>query len=155
MAASKKQSLIILPCHKSHVDYLTMSWLFYRLGLSLPHIVAGANLNMPVVGSWLQKVSSFRSPLLNIKLIVFVFREKCGAFFIRRSFGDDELYPVVVKEYIEELLAEGMNIECFIEGTRSRTGKLLMPKLGILKYIVEVSFLLQSLSYIYRNMMLI
>lgn len=95
-----------------------MSWLFYRLGISLPHIVAGANLNMPVIGAWLQK---------------------CGAFFIRRSFGDDELYPVVVQEYICQLLAEGMNLECFIEGTRSRTGKLLTPKLGVLKYVLEVS----------------
>lgn len=68
--------------------------LFFRCGLSLPHIVAGANLNMPILGSWLQK---------------------CGAFFIRRSFGDDALYPVVVKEYIEQLVEQGMNIECFIE----------------------------------------
>jgi glycerol-3-phosphate O-acyltransferase len=49
---------------------------------------------MPILGSWLQK---------------------CGAFFIRRSFGDDALYPVVVKEYIEQLVEQGMNIECFIE----------------------------------------
>lgn len=83
VAASKKQSLLLLPCHKSHIDYLTISWLFFRLGLSLPHIVAGENLNMPVVGSALQK---------------------CGAFFIRRSFGDDALYPTVVREYVEQLL---------------------------------------------------
>ncbi|KAL8292445.1 hypothetical protein RQP46_001057 [Phenoliferia psychrophenolica] len=115
-AAKNKQSLLILPCHKSHIDYLTVSWLFYRLGISLPHIVAGDNLNMPVVGTWLQK---------------------CGAFYIRRSFGDDALYPVVVKEYIEQLIENGKNIECFIEGSRSRTGKLLPPKLGILKYVLE------------------
>ncbi|CDR42043.1 RHTO0S06e09098g1_1 [Rhodotorula toruloides] len=116
MAASKKQSLLILPCHKSHIDYLTISWLFFRLGLSLPHIIAGENLNMPVVGPTLAK---------------------CGAVFIRRSFGDDPLYSTVVKEYIEQLLENGKNIECFIEGTRSRTGKLLPPKLGILKYVLE------------------
>ncbi|GAA5851497.1 hypothetical protein JCM8547_001112 [Rhodosporidiobolus lusitaniae] len=115
-AAAKKQSLLILPCHKSHIDYLTISWLFFRLGLSLPHIVAGENLNLPVVGPALQK---------------------CGAFFIRRSFGDDPLYSTVVKEYVEGLLEAGMNIECFIEGSRSRTGKLLPPKLGILKYVLE------------------
>ncbi|KAK4054685.1 hypothetical protein OIO90_003497 [Microbotryomycetes sp. JL221] len=115
-AEKKKQSLLILPCHKSHIDYLTISWLFFRCGLSLPHIVAGSNLNMPVVGPMLQK---------------------CGAFFIRRTFGDDPLYPVVVKEYVEQLLENGMNIECFIEGGRSRTGKLLPPKLGILKYVVD------------------
>lgn len=60
-----------------------------------------------------------------------------GAFFIRRTFSGDQLYPVVIREYIEQLLATGRNLECFIEGTRSRTGKLLPPKLGILKYIVE------------------
>lgn len=68
--------MLILPCHKSHIDYLTISWIFYRLGLSLPHIVAGDNLNMPLVGPMLQA---------------------CGAFYIRRSFGDDKLYPLVVK----------------------------------------------------------
>lgn len=93
-----------------------LSWACYRLGISLPHIVAGENLNMPVVGSWLQK---------------------CGAFYIRRSFGDDALYPVMVKEYIHDMLETGKNIECFTEGTRSRTGKLLPPKLGILKYVLE------------------
>ncbi|GAA6059510.1 hypothetical protein JCM10212_002253 [Sporobolomyces blumeae] len=115
-AATKKQSMLILPCHKSHIDYLTISWLFFRLGLSLPHIVAGENLNMPVLGPALAK---------------------CGAFFIRRSFGNDPIYNTVVKDYIEQLLARGSNIECFIEGSRSRTGKLLPPKLGILKYVLE------------------
>ncbi|GAA5938602.1 hypothetical protein JCM1841_003045 [Sporobolomyces salmonicolor] len=116
LAAKKKQSLLIVPCHKSHIDYLTISWLFFRLGLSLPHIVAGENLNMPIVGPTLAK---------------------CGAFFIRRTFGPDPLYNVVVKDYIEQLLANGKNIECFIEGSRSRTGKLLPPKLGILKYVCD------------------
>ncbi|GAA6042860.1 hypothetical protein JCM8097_007194 [Rhodosporidiobolus ruineniae] len=116
LAASKRQSLLILPCHKSHMDYITISWLFFRLGLSLPHIVAGENLNMPVVGSALAKG---------------------GAFFIRRTFGDDPIYNATVKEYIEQLLENGKNIECFIEGSRSRTGKLLPPKLGVLKYVVE------------------
>ncbi|GAA5830872.1 hypothetical protein JCM3766R1_003456 [Sporobolomyces carnicolor] len=115
-AAAKKQSLLILPCHKSHIDYLTISWLFFRLGLSLPHIVAGENLNMPVLG-----------PML----------AKCGAFFIRRSFGNDPIYNTVVKDYIEQLLIGGKNIECFIEGSRSRTGKLLPAKLGVLKYVLE------------------
>lgn len=85
------------------------------------------NLDLPVVGSMLQK---------------------CGAFFIRRTFGEDELYPVVVRgeqsarwtvwtcltcaaEYIEQLLSTGHNIECFIEGTRSRTGQLETMSVGI------------------------
>lgn len=114
-AAQKKQSILFVPCHKSHIDYLVVSWLMYRIGISLPHIIAGENLDLPVVGSILRSG---------------------GAFFIRRSFQDDALYPVVIKEYISTLLEQGKNLECFIEGTRSRTGKLLPPKYGILKYIV-------------------
>ncbi|MCO5555734.1 hypothetical protein L7F22_009279 [Adiantum nelumboides] len=114
--AEKKYSIFFLPCHKSHIDYLTFSWLIFRLGLSLPHIVAGENLDLPVVGNILRGG---------------------GAFFIRRTFQGDELYPAVIKEYIEQLLSKGKNLECFIEGTRSRTGKLLPPKLGILKYVVD------------------
>ncbi|PWY97414.1 acyltransferase-domain-containing protein [Testicularia cyperi] len=115
-AAERKQSILFLPCHKSHIDYLTVSWLMFRLGIALPHIIAGENLDMPVVGDILRKG---------------------GAFFIRRTFSGDQLYPAVIKEYVENLLASGKNLECFIEGTRSRTGKLLPPKLGILKYVVE------------------
>ncbi|KIS72419.1 uncharacterized protein UMAG_11632 [Mycosarcoma maydis] len=115
-AAERKQSILFLPCHKSHIDYLTVSWLMFRLGIALPHIIAGENLDLPVLGDVLRKG---------------------GAFFIRRSFSGDQLYPAVIKEYVETLLASGKNLECFIEGTRSRTGKLLPPKLGILKYVVE------------------
>ncbi|KAL7746734.1 hypothetical protein RI367_007897 [Sorochytrium milnesiophthora] len=115
-AQEKGISLIFLPCHKSHVDYLVISYVFFRLGIALPHIAAGQNLNLPVVG-----------PLLR----------KGGAFFIRRTFGDDPVYNTVFKEYIEALLKKGHNIEAFIEGTRSRTGKLLTPKFGILKIVLE------------------
>ncbi|KAG0233773.1 hypothetical protein BGW42_007233 [Actinomortierella wolfii] len=114
--AEKKYSLIILPCHKSHIDYLVVSYIFFRMGLALPHIAAGDNLDMPIVGKMLRSA---------------------GAFFIRRSWGDDRLYTSIVNEYVQELLEGGYNIECFIEGTRSRTGKLLPPKLGVLKIIME------------------
>ncbi|CAJ0747851.1 21784_t:CDS:10 [Entrophospora sp. SA101] len=116
LAAENSQSLIILPSHKSHIDYLVISYIFFRLGLALPHIAAGDNLDIPVVGGILRSG---------------------GAFFIRRSWGEDQLYGSVVKEYVEGLLERGHNIECFIEGTRSRTGKLLPPKLGILKIILD------------------
>ncbi|KAH8913491.1 acyltransferase-domain-containing protein, partial [Atractiella rhizophila] len=115
-AQDARQSLLVVPCHKSHIDYLTISFLFFRLSLALPHIVAGDNLNLPVVGKVLKN---------------------CGAMFIRRSFGEDTLYSTIVQEYVELLLEQGHNIECFIEGTRSRTGKLLPPKLGILKYVLD------------------
>ena len=115
-AAIRRQSILFVPCHKSHIDYLVLSWLMFRVGISLPHIIAGDNLDLPIIGSILRAG---------------------GAFFIRRSFQEDQLYPVVIKEYIMDLLEHGKNIECFIEGTRSRTGKLLPPKYGILKYIVS------------------
>ncbi|CAG8544898.1 12251_t:CDS:10 [Ambispora gerdemannii] len=115
-AAQNSHSLIILPCHKSHIDYLVISWIFFRLGLALPHIAAGDNLDLPIVGGALRRG---------------------GAFFIRRIWGEDQLYASVVKEYVEGLLERGHNIECFIEGTRSRTGKLLPPKLGILKIVLD------------------
>ncbi|KAK4249214.1 hypothetical protein C7999DRAFT_39630 [Corynascus novoguineensis] len=115
-AARKKQSIIFLPCHRSHVDYVSMQLLCYRLGLALPVVVAGDNLNFPVVGSFLQHA---------------------GAMYIRRSFGDDQLYTTLVQTYIDVLLQGGYNLECFIEGGRSRTGKLLPPKFGILNFVLD------------------
>ncbi|KAI9754159.1 MAG: hypothetical protein M4579_004827 [Chaenotheca gracillima] len=114
--AAKKQSIIFLPCHRSHVDYVSLQLICYRLGLALPTVVAGDNLNFPVVGQFLQNA---------------------GAMYIRRSFGDDVLYTTVVQTYIDTLLQKGFNFECFIEGGRSRTGKLLPPKFGILSFILD------------------
>ncbi|KAF2747840.1 glycerol-3-phosphate acyltransferas-like protein [Sporormia fimetaria CBS 119925] len=115
-AAKKKQSIVFLPCHRSHVDYVSLQIICYRLGLGLPTVVAGDNLNFPVVGSFLQHA---------------------GAMWIRRSFGNDQLYSTLVQAYIDTLLANGFNFECFVEGGRSRTGKLLPPKFGILSYILD------------------
>ncbi|KAK3292107.1 uncharacterized protein B0H64DRAFT_364754 [Chaetomium fimeti] len=115
-AARKKQSIIFLPCHRSHVDYVSMQLLCYRLGLALPVVVAGDNLNFPLVGSFLQHA---------------------GAMYIRRSFGDDQLYTTLVQTYIDVMLQGGYNLECFIEGGRSRTGKLLPPKFGILNFVLD------------------
>ena len=116
VAAKKKQSIIFLPSHRSHVDYVSLQLICYRLGLTLPIVVAGDNLNIPLVGSFLQHA---------------------GAMWIRRSFGDDALYSTLVQTYIDTLLQEGYNFECFIEGGRSRTGKLLPPKFGILSFILD------------------
>ncbi|KAI1452729.1 acyltransferase-domain-containing protein [Annulohypoxylon moriforme] len=116
VAEAKKQSIIFLPSHRSHVDYVSMQLICYRLGLALPVVVAGDNLNFPVVGSFLQHA---------------------GAMWIRRSFGNDTLYTTLVQAYIDTLLQGGYNFECFIEGGRSRTGKLLPPKFGILSFILD------------------
>ena len=115
-AAKKKQSIIFLPCHRSHVDYVSLQVICYRLGITLPIVVAGDNLNFPVVGPFLQHA---------------------GAMWIRRSFGDDALYTTLVQAYIDTLLQNGYNFECFIEGGRSRTGKLLPPKFGILSFLLD------------------
>lgn len=115
-AARDKHSIIFLPCHRSHVDYVSLQIICYRLGLALPTVVAGDNLNFPVVGAFLQHA---------------------GAMWIRRSFGEDQLYQTLVQAYIDTLLQNGYNLECFVEGGRSRTGKLLPPKFGILSYMLD------------------
>ncbi|KAI6247701.1 putative glycerol-3-phosphate acyltransferase, mitochondrial [Erysiphe necator] len=115
-AYKAKQSLIFLPSHRSHVDYVSLQLICYRLGIGLPTFVAGDNLNFPIVGGFLQRT---------------------GAMWIRRSFGNDVLYSTLVQSYIDTLLQGGFNLSCFIEGSRSRTGKLLPPKFGILRFILD------------------
>ena len=103
--------IIYVPCHRSHMDYLLLSYVIYRNGYAIPHIAAGLNLNMPVVGRYLRKG---------------------GAFFIRRSLRGNALYTVVFMSYMAAIMARGHSIEYFIEGGRSRTGRLLQPKTGML-----------------------
>ena len=110
--------LVIVSSHKSHVDYLILSQLFWEGGIFPPHIAAGRNLSFWPVGA--------------------VFRG-CGAFFIRRHFLDDRLYVEVMQAYITKILQEGYHLEFFIEGTRSRSGKMLPPKLGLLGMIVDAA----------------
>lgn len=117
--AAHGASVIYVPCHRSHIDYLILSYLLYHNGLVPPHIAAGVNLNMPVIGKFLRRG---------------------GAFFLRRSFKGNALYPVVFAEYVDSLFANGTAIEYFIEGGRSRTGRLLQPKAGMLAMTVR-SFL--------------
>src|SRR5205814_2945617 len=115
-AAKKKHSIIFLPSHRSHVDYVSLHIICFRLGISLPTVVAGDNLNFPIVGPFLQHA---------------------GAMWIRRSFDNDPLYTTLVQTYLDTMLQNGYNLECFIEGTRSRTGKLLQPRFGILSFLLE------------------
>ena len=107
--------IIYVPCHRSHIDYLLLSYVIYKNGMVCPHIAAGLNLNMPVVG-----------PVLR----------RGGAFFLRRSFRDKPLYAAVFSKYLAVNLARGVPIEYFIEGGRSRTGRLLEPKPGMLSMTV-------------------
>jgi glycerol-3-phosphate O-acyltransferase len=114
--AAQRAPLILVPSHKSHIDYLLISSIFYENKIIPPHIVAGQNLAFFPMGP--------------------IFR-RSGAFFMRRSFRGLQLYPTVFKQYIKTLISEGYPIEFFIEGTRTRTGKLSSPKMGILSYLID------------------
>jgi glycerol-3-phosphate O-acyltransferase len=108
--------IVYVPCHRSHMDYLLLSYVVYHKGYAVPHIAAGINLDMPVVGTFLRRG---------------------GAFFLRRSFGGNATYAAVFTRYLGAILARGHSLEYFIEGGRSRTGRLLQPKIGMLSMTVR------------------
>ena len=108
--------LVYVPCHRSHIDYMLLAYVIYRQGLAPPHIAAGVNLNLPIVGRILRRG---------------------GAFFIRRTFHGNAVYGAVFRSYFRLILARGFPIKYFIEGGRSRTGRLLQPKLGLLTMTVQ------------------
>jgi len=115
----KHQAVVYVPSHKSHADYLAWSWLLNENNIYPPHIIAGENLSFWPMG--------------------FLFR-RMGAIFIKRTFKGNPLYTTIVRRYLTHMLWEGYSQEFFIEGTRSRTGKLLSPKFGILSFYFD-SFL--------------
>lgn len=108
--------IVYTPCHRSHMDYLLLSYVLYRQGLVPPHIAAGINLNFWPVGP--------------------IFR-RLGAFYIRRSFKGNKLYTAVFREYLSELFSRGYSVEYFVEGGRSRTGRSLQPKTGTLSMTLQ------------------
>lgn len=114
--AAPGHEIVYVPSHRSHMDYLLLSYLLYERGIVPPHIFAGINLNLPVVGTLLRKG---------------------GAFFARRSFRGNPLYSAVFTEYMAQLVAGGYSIEYFVEGGRSRTGRLLPPKGGVISMTVR------------------
>jgi glycerol-3-phosphate O-acyltransferase len=115
-AAAPGYEVVYVPSHRSHADYLLMSYQLHVSGVVVPHIAAGSNLNLPVIG-----------PILR----------RGGAFFLRRSLKGNALYSVVFNEYLAQLIDRGVPIEYFIEGGRSRTGRLLAPRAGILAMTVR------------------
>ena len=113
---AKDQEVIYVPCHRSHFDYLLLGYILYEEGLQTPHIAAGINLNLPIVGRILRRG---------------------GAFFLRRSFKGNRLYAAVFDAYLDQILQRGYSVEYFVEGTRSRTGRLLAPRGGMLVMTVH------------------
>jgi glycerol-3-phosphate O-acyltransferase len=107
---------VYLPNHRSHIDYLLLAYFIYANGLAPLHIAAGANLDFPIVG-----------PILR----------RGGAFFLRRSFKGEPLYAAVFREYMHTMLEKGFPIAYFIEGGRSRSGRTLSPKGGLLAMTLE------------------
>lgn len=113
---TKDHAVIYVPCHRSHIDYLLLSSLLFAEGIMVPHIAAGINLNLPVVGSILRRG---------------------GAFFMRRSFKGNKLYAAIFSEYIHTIFKQGNSVEYFVEGGRSRTGRMLTPKSGMVAMTVN------------------
>ena len=112
----KTHEIVYLPAHRSHLDYLLLSYCLYQEGQPPPHTAAGINLNFWPAG-----------PILR----------RCGAFYIRRSFAGNRLYTVVFNEYVHYLLTKGHPVKFYVEGGRSRTGKILQPKTGMLAMVVH------------------
>ncbi|MDE1315267.1 glycerol-3-phosphate 1-O-acyltransferase PlsB [Vibrio aestuarianus] len=114
--AQDGHEIVYVPCHRSHMDYLLLSYVLYHEGMVPPHIAAGINLNFFPAGP--------------------IFR-RGGAFFIRRSFKGNKLYSTIFREYLAELFAKGYSVEYFSEGGRSRTGRLLPAKTGMLAMTIQ------------------
>jgi len=128
-ATQSGAEIIYMPCHRSHMDYLLLSYLLYDQGVVPPHVAAGVNLNFFPAGS--------------------IFR-RSGAFFLRRTFKDDPFYGKVFKVYLSNLFKKGYPIEFFTEGGRSRTGRLLPAKTGLLAISAQT-----FLEHPQRNVMII
>jgi len=112
-----KGPLVLVPTHRSYVDFLIISYICFEFDLPLPRIAAGEDF-------------------LGVMFVNWIFRH-AGAFFLRRSFKEDSLYIALFTEYVQRLLVDWNPIEFFIEGKRSRTGKSLHPKRGLLSICME------------------
>jgi glycerol-3-phosphate O-acyltransferase len=114
--AQEGHEIIYVPCHRSHMDYLLLTYVIFQEGLVTPRIAAGINLNFWPAGP--------------------IFR-KAGAFFIRRSFKGNRLYSTIFREYLGLLFERGYSVKYYSEGGRSRTGRLLTPKTGMLAMTIQ------------------
>jgi glycerol-3-phosphate O-acyltransferase len=109
---------VLIPCHKSHFDYILVTWVLYNHDMTVPHVVAGMNLAVWPISTVLRW---------------------CGGFFIERSFGDDRVFPAVFGRYLREMVRQEYPMEFFIEGGRTRSGKLMSPRLGVLGMVLDAA----------------
>lgn len=117
---SQELPVVLLPNHRSYLDFLLLSFVNYHFGAPLPAAASGDNLlGMSAASAALRHA---------------------GGFFIRRRFGDDLVYRAVVREYLHQVLLDGRHpIEVFVEGARSRTGKSLPPKTGFIQVGLQMA----------------
>ena len=120
LSDSRKGPVMFCPTHRSYVDFLLVSLVLYYYKMEVPHICSGEDfLGIMIVGNLLRS---------------------SGAFFMRRTFKGDDLYKAIFKEYVTRLAVDSINMEFFIEGTRSRTNKILHPKFGFLSILTQAYF---------------
>jgi glycerol-3-phosphate O-acyltransferase len=111
---NKQHALVFLPTHRSYVDPLVLADVLHEHDLPRNHLIGGDNMSFWPIG-----------PI----------GKRAGVVFIRRSFGDDAVYKLAVREFLSHLVAKRFNLEWYIEGGRSRTGKLRPPRMGLLHYV--------------------
>ncbi len=116
--ATRQHPTALLWTHKTHVDGFAMHWTFFKNDFPAPHILGGVNMAFGGLG--------------------FLAR-RAGAIFIRRSFQDNQLYKYILRSYIGYLLEKRFPLTWAFEGTRSRVGKLMPPRYGLLKYVIEAA----------------
>jgi glycerol-3-phosphate O-acyltransferase len=117
-AAVRDGTAVLAPCHKSHFDYLLLSWVLYHHDLVPPHVIAGNNLAIWPLSTLLRAA---------------------GGFFISRTFTGQRVHPVVFERYLRELLRHEYTVEFFVEGSRTRSGLLLRPRLGVLEMMFDAA----------------
>jgi glycerol-3-phosphate O-acyltransferase len=113
-ALNKRHALVFLPTHRSYVDPLVLAEVLREHDMPRNHLIGGDNMAFWPIG-----------PI----------GKRAGVVFIRRSFSEDPVYKLAVREFLGHLVAKRFNLEWYIEGGRSRTGKLRPPRLGLLHYI--------------------
>jgi len=120
LAENKKGPLLFCPTHRSYIDFLLVSVVLHYYNMEVPHICSGEDfLNIIIVNNLLRS---------------------SGAFFMRRTFKGDDLYKAIFNEYVTRLAMDSLSLEFFIEGTRSRTNKIMQPKYGFLSILTKAYY---------------